>query len=70
MHKERERDRERRGVREFDERIPTGERDKPISSADQIEAAVGAAPLLAEGGEEWGGAFSALTHLYFTCSLN
>lgn len=40
------------GVREFDERIPTGGRNKPISSADQIEAAVGAAPLLAEEEEE------------------
>lgn len=37
-----------RGVREFNERIPTDTGNKPISSADQIEEAAGAAPLLAE----------------------
>lgn len=36
-------------VREFNERIPSDRRNKPISSADQIEVwAAGAAPLLAE----------------------
>jgi len=36
-------------VREFNERIPTDRRNKPTSSADQIEVgAAGCAPLLAE----------------------
>lgn len=46
------RERQKRGVREFNERIPTDMGTKLISSADQIAEAAGAAPLLVEEEEE------------------